>query len=137
MRCRGSRQRVSAARRHRENASVKASLIFTLLAAASAATPALAQSRRPVQYVGLSARTAVKIGQPVESDSSVVVLRFRNPNGAPAEVRNTRCEFHNGRLLVAEFTIPRISVPPGDYVYEAPQTIQGRFNRARCKPGQL
>jgi hypothetical protein len=99
------------------------------------ASAAVAQGRQPVEYRGLSARTALNTGN--AQQTSVIVLRFHNPNANPVEVRDTRCEFRSGDKLVKQFSIARISVQPGESAFETPQRVEVPFNRAVCKPGKL
>lgn len=114
--------------------------MLALAACAAVASPALAQSRQPVEYRGLVASQTLKTGSgsTIHSRSaSTIYLRFNNPNPAPADVLNVRCEFRSEQTVVKQFTIARITLQPGETKFQAPEMVDGSFNFASCKPGKL
>ncbi|MBZ6077496.1 hypothetical protein [Microvirga puerhi] len=97
----------------------------------------LAATLKPVENKGLSVERAIHRSSGSEKVlSTKIFLQLMNPNDTSVDVRNVRCEFHDGDKLVKQFSIARLTVKPGENKYEAPQTVDGSFNRALCKLGK-
>lgn len=109
--------------------------VIALAAALSIPSALAAQTRQPVEYRGLTARASLNMATP-DKRVSAILLTLYNPNPGPAEVKTVRCEFRNGGALVKQFSIARITVQPGESRFEAPETVDGSFDQALCKPGK-
>ena len=109
--------------------------LIALVATLSIPSDLTAQTRRPVEYRGLAARTSFNTATP-DKRVSVIALTFYNPNPGPADVKNVRCEFRNGGTLVKQFSVARITAQPGESQFEVPDRVDGSFDKALCTPGR-
>jgi hypothetical protein len=100
----------------------------------ASASPSFAQARTPLTYEGIEVQQVLNTG--TGQRVSTVFLKLANPNAEAVEVRNIRCEFYDGTKLAKQFSISRLMVQPGSDKYEAPEKVEGPFNRPVCKLGK-
>lgn len=103
------------------------------------AFPVFAQAKLPIENKGLSVSQAIRTGAAGVSETqgqATVFLKLANPNSEPVEIRNTICQFHQDGHLVKQLSIKRITVQPGEREYEAPEKVEGMFNKAGCQLGK-
>jgi hypothetical protein len=112
---------------------VKRSLLLIALIWAGV-SPSFAQAGKPVTYEGIEVKQTLNTG--TGQRVSTVFLKLANSNAEAVEVRNIRCEFYDGAKLAKQFSIPRLMVQPGSDKYEAPEKVEGPFNRPVCKLGK-
>ena len=107
-------------------------LLIPLISAS--ASPSFAQAGMPVTYGGIEVEQVLNTG--TGKRVSTVFLKLANSNAEAVEVRNIRCEFYDGTKLARQFSISRLMVQPGSDKYEAPEKVEGSFNRPVCKLGK-
>jgi hypothetical protein len=100
----------------------------------ASASPSFAQARTPLTYEGIEVQQVLNTG--TGQRVSTVFLKLANPNAEAVEVRNIHCEFYDGTKLAKQFSISRLMVQPGSDKYEAPEKVEGPFNRPVCKLGK-